>query len=117
MRCKIDGDGNDLAGIRLPEVQVPLATYTGWALRAAPQGNDGCEGSGQYIPFPRTKADRLARGDPRLSIEERYPDIETYSSLLRNAINNLERAGFLLPFDAEAMLKKNLSIAVSKSLV
>src|SRR6266852_7223889 len=51
---KTDGDGNDLAGIRLPEVQVPLATYTGWALRAAPQDNDGCEGSGQYIPFART---------------------------------------------------------------
>src|SRR5712691_10046747 len=105
---KTDADGNDLAGLRLPEVQVPLATYTGWALRAAPQDGDGCEGSGQYIPFPRTRADRLASGDPRLSIEERYPDIETYSSLLRNAINNLERAGFLLPFDAQAMLNKNL---------
>jgi hypothetical protein len=114
---KTDGDGNDLAGIRLPEVQVPLATYTGWALRAAPQDNDGCEGSGQYIPFARTKADRLASSDPRLSIEERYPDIETYSSLLRNAINKLERASFLLPFDAEAMLNKNLSNARSKSLL
>src|SRR5216683_7536864 len=114
---KTDVDGNDIAGIRLPEVQVPLATYTGWALRAAPQNDDGCEGSGQYIPFPRTKADRLASGDPRLSIEERYPDIETYSSLLRDAIDKLERAGFLLPFDAQAMLKKNLSNALSKSLL
>ena len=114
---KTDEDGNDLAGIRLPEIQVPLATYTGWALRAAPQDNDGCEGSGQYIPFARTKADRLASGDPRLSIEERYPDIETYSSLLSDAINNLERSGFLLPFDAEAMLNKNLSNALSKSLL
>ena len=114
---KTDGDGNDLAGVRLPEVQVPLATYTGWALRAAPQENDGCEGSGQYIPFARTKADRLSSGDPRLSIEERYADIETYSSRLRNAIDNLVRAGFLLPFDAEAMLKKNLTNAVSKALV
>jgi hypothetical protein len=114
---KTDGDGNDLAGLRLPEVQVPLATYTGWALRAAPQDNDGCEGSGQYIPFPRTKADRLSSGDPRLSIEERYPDIEAYSSRLRHAIDNLERAGFLLPFDAESMLKKNLTNAASKGLV
>ena len=72
-----------MAGIRLPEVQVPLATYTGWALRAAPQANDGCEGSGQYIPFPKTKADRLASGDPRLSIEERYGNVETYSSKLQ----------------------------------
>jgi hypothetical protein len=113
---KTDADGNDLAGVRLPEVQVPLATYTGWALRAAPQDNDGCEGSGQYIPFPRTKEDRLASGDPRLSIEERYPDVEIYSSLLRNAINKLERAGFLLPSDAQAMLNNNLRNAVSKGL-
>ena len=114
---KTDGDGNDLAGVRLPEVQVPLATYTGWALRAAPQDNDGCEGSGQYIPFARTKADRLSSGDPRLSIEERYADVETYSSLLRNAIDKLERAGFLLPPDAKAMLQKNLTSAGSRGLV
>ena len=113
---KTDADGNDLAGVRLPEVQVPLATYTGWALRAAPQDTDGCEGAGQYIPFPRTESDRLRSGDPRLSIEERYADVETYSALLRNAINKLERAGFSLPFDAEPMLQKNLRNAVSKGL-
>jgi Alpha/beta hydrolase domain len=114
---KTDRDGNDLAGVRLPEVQVPLATYTGWAVRAAPQENDGCEGSGQYIPFTRTKAERLLSGDPRLSIEERYADVETYSSLLRNAIDKLERAGFLLPPDAKAMLQKNLTNAGSRGLV
>jgi hypothetical protein len=51
-----------------------------------------------------------------LSIEERYADVETYSALLRNAINKLERAGFLLPSDAEPMLQKNLRNAVSKGL-
>jgi hypothetical protein len=96
---KTDADGNDIAGIRLPEVQVPLATYTGWAIRAAPQNDDGCEGLGQYIPFPKTKADRIASGDPRLSIEERYGNIETYSSKLRDAVDKLVRAGFLLPSD------------------
>jgi hypothetical protein len=114
---KTDADGNDIAGIRLPEVQVPLATYTGWALRAAPQDNDGCEGSGQYIPFPKTKADRLASGDPRLSIEERYGNVETYSSMLHNAINSLVRSGFLLPFDAEAALNKNLNNVVKSNLL
>ena len=113
---KTDADGNDLGGVRLPEVQVPLATYTGWALRAAPQDSDGCEGAGQYIPFPRTEADRLRSGDPRLSIEERYADVETYSALLRNAINKLERAGILLPSDAKAMLNENLRNAASKGL-
>ena len=62
---KTDADGNDLAGVRLPDVAVPLATYTGWALRSGPQANDGCEAAGQYIPFARTKADRMASGDPR----------------------------------------------------
>ena len=114
---KTDADGNDIAGIRLPEVQVPLATYTGWALRASPQDGDGCEGAGQYIPFPKTKADRLASGDPRLSIEERYGDYETYSSFLRKAIDNLVRSGFLLPSDAEAALNKNLNNVLNKNLL
>jgi hypothetical protein len=114
---RTDVDGNDIAGLRLPEVQVPLATYTGWALRAAPHNNDGCEGSGQYIPFPKTKADRLESGDPRLSIEERYGNFETYSSLLQNAINSLVRSGFLLPFDAEAAQSKNLNNVLRNSLL
>ena len=114
---RTDADGNDIAGIRLPEVQVPLATYTGWALRAAPQNNDGCEASGQYIPFPKTRADRLASGDPRVSIEERYANVETYASLLRNAINNLSRQGFLLPVDAETALNTNLNNVLSNDLL
>jgi hypothetical protein len=114
---KTDADGNDIAGLRLPEVQVPLATYTGWAVRAAPHDNDGCEGSGQYIPFPKTKMDRLASGDPRLSIEERYGDLETYSSLVEKAINGLVQSGFLLPADAEAARSKIVNSAVKASLL
>src|SRR5712691_3188645 len=114
---KTDKDGNDVAGVRLPEVQGPLATYTGWALRAGPQSPDGCEGSGQYIPFAKTKADRIASGDPRLSVEERYGNMETYSSMLRDAINSLVKAGFLLPFDAERALNKNLKAVTSNSLL
>jgi hypothetical protein len=114
---KTDADGNDIAGIRLPEVQVPLATYTGWALRAAPQNDDGCESSGQFIPFPRTKADRLASGDPRVSIEERYGSVETYSSLLQNAIDSLSGRGLLLPFDAVTALNKNLNNVLSNNLL
>jgi hypothetical protein len=114
---KTDADGNDVAGIRLPEVQVPLATYTGWALRAAPQNDDGCESSGQYIPLPKTKADRLANSDPRLSIEERYGDIETYSSKLLTAIDSLVKAGYLLPFDAERAFSKDLNAVQSNNLL
>jgi hypothetical protein len=114
---KTDADGNDIAGIRLPEVQVPLATYTGWGLRAGPHSNDGCEGSGQYIPFPKTKADRLASGDPRLSIEERYGNSATYSSLLRDAVNHLVRLGFLLPSDAERAFSQNLNNVLRNNLL
>jgi hypothetical protein len=71
---RTDSDGNDVAGIRLPEVAVPLATYTGWNLRAVPAGgDDGCDHWGQQIEFARTKAERTATGDPRPSLEERYP--------------------------------------------
>jgi hypothetical protein len=114
---KTDADGNDLAGIRLPEVQVPLGTYTGWALRAPPHNDDGCEGLGQYIPFPKTKADRIASGDPRLSLEERYGNVKTYASLMRNSIDRLVSAGFLLPFDAEQALNKNLDYVQRKNLL
>jgi hypothetical protein len=114
---KTDIDGNDIAGVRLPEVQVPFATYTGWALRAAPHASDGCEGSGQFIPFPKTKADRLASGDPRLSIEERYGDIDTYTSKLKSAIDSLERSGFLLPADAKAALNKNVDYVLKNNLL
>src|SRR4029078_245740 len=93
---------NDVAGGRLPEVQVPLATYTGWALRSGPQASDGCEGSGQYIPFAKTKAERLGSGDPRLSIEERYGNLDAYSSKLRKAIDSLVTSGYLLPADGNA---------------
>jgi hypothetical protein len=114
---RTDADGNDVSGIRLPEVQVPVATYTGWALRAAPQNDDGCEGSGQYIPFPKTKADRIASGDPRLSVEERYANFEIYSSKLHNAIDNLVKAGYLLPFDAERTLSKDLNNPQTNNLL
>ena len=66
----MDGDGNEVAGVRLPDVSEPLATYAGWNLRhpdmGAPDQLMGLLGS--TIPFPPTRADREASGDPRLSI-------------------------------------------------
>ena len=96
-----DADGNDIAGVRLPDVTVPLATYTGWALRAGPQANDGCEAAGQYIPFARTRADRLASGDPRLSVEERYPSFGQYHSAVMRAIDGLVKDRLMLCDDAD----------------
>ncbi len=94
---KTDADGNDIAGVRVPDVAVPLATYTGWALRA--DGLDGCDAAGQRLAFAKTKAERLASGDPRLSLEERYPDHATYVSQVRRAAEDLKAQRFLLDED------------------
>ena len=98
---KTDSDGNDIAGVRLPDVTVPLATYTGWALRSGPQANDGCESSGQYIPFAKTAADRAASGDPRPSVGERYPSFGMYRAAVRNAIDDLVKDRLMLCEDTD----------------
>jgi hypothetical protein len=99
---KTDADGNGLAGIRLPDISVPLATYTGWALRAAPPGaNEGCDAAGQKIDFRQTAAERLAAGDPRLSIEERYPTHSGYVNLVTAAANRLREDRLMLAEDVD----------------
>jgi hypothetical protein len=95
---KTDPDGNDIAGVRLPDLTVPLATYTGWALRSGPQANDGCESSGQFIPFAKTEADRGA--DPRPSVAARYPSFEGYHQKIRVAINDMVEERLMLCEDA-----------------
>jgi len=97
---KADADGNDIAGVRLPEVAVPVATYTGWALRA--DGLDGCDAAGQKIAFAKTKAERLAAGDPRPSLEERYADHAAYVSAVTRAAQALKADRFLLDEDVAA---------------
>jgi hypothetical protein len=102
---RTDPDGNGLAGIRLPQIAAPVATYTGWALRAGPAADDGCDGAGQQIPFPRTQAERTSTGDPRLSLEERYTDHDGYVKAVRRAVQRLLRERFLLREDAEQYLR------------
>ena len=97
---RVDEDGNELAGIRLPPVEAPVATTTGWGLRRDGFGlNDGCEGAGQYIPFSVTRAERLLVGDPRLSLEERYRTHDRYVEEVANAAQELMRQRFLLEPD------------------
>lgn len=99
---KTDADGNDIAGIRFPEIEVPIATYTGWAVRAADHaGNDLCDAAGQRIPFQWTKATRVAQGDPRLSIEERYDGHDSYVAAVTGAARALQRDRLLLEEDVE----------------
>jgi hypothetical protein len=108
---KTDSDGNDIAGVRVPSVTAPIATYTGWAQRAGSNSDpggatsivDGCDGSGQYIPFPDTTAHRLLTADPRPSLQERYGNAAgtnaNYVNAVTAAANALVSQRFLLPED------------------
>jgi hypothetical protein len=100
-----DADGNDVAGIRLPEVAVPVATYTGWGLRAFPSGaNEECDAAGQQINFVATKAERILSGDPRLSVEERYPTHDAYVALVTSVASGLRQQRLLLDEDVQAYI-------------
>jgi hypothetical protein len=114
---KTDVDGNDIAGIRLPDISVPLATYTGYAYRAPVTGDpvpmvDGCDASGQRIPFIQTKAERIAAGDPRLSVEERYPDHTMYVNLVSHAAHQLQAERLMLDMDVQSYITAAQSASV-----
>jgi len=110
---KTDADGNDLAGIRLPEVAVPLATYSGWGLRAN-AGDEGCDAAGQMIAFQPTKSAREATGDPRPSIQERYPNQESYVAKIEAAAEELRRQRLLLDEDVQRYLENAKKSSVVK---
>lgn len=102
---QVDADGNDLGGIRSVHTQVPIGTYTGWNLGRADRFEDGfCSLQGSFIPFASTRAEREASGDPRPSIEERYPTREAYVEAVRKAAKALVDARHLLPQDAAALV-------------
>jgi hypothetical protein len=101
----------------MPEVAVPVATYTGWALRSAAFGlNDGCEGTGQYIPFAPSAAARAASGDPRPSVQERYPSFSDYYYTLAAAIDNAVAQRMLLPADASTLFQAGLQRGLNAGL-
>jgi hypothetical protein len=101
-----DADGNDAAGVRFPDVAVPLATYTGYGFRAAGfAGPDLCDAFGQAIPFARTAAERAASGDPRPSIDERYPTHDGYVERVRAAAEALAQRRFLLAEDVDRFVQ------------
>jgi hypothetical protein len=101
---KVTADGIDLPGIQLPDVAVPIGTYTGWnLLRTAP--NDECSAMGSFIPFGVTRAQRLTAGDPRLSLEERYGTHSRYVAAVEAAAAQLVAERFLLPDDMKAYIE------------
>jgi hypothetical protein len=105
---QVDADGNELGGIHLPEISVPLATYTGWNLRDPSIGGASQRVSfeGSYLPFPKNVAEGKQSGDPRKSIAERYPNRGTYIEQFARATDGLIQQRWLLPEDREPLLER-----------
>ena len=107
LEMQVDADGNDLAGIRSVFLQTPIGTHTGWNLGRKDRFDDGlCNLQGSFIPFAATKAERIAAGDPRLSIEERYPTKDAYLTAFKKAAADLVAKRFLLPDDAALLVNR-----------
>ena len=101
----VDPDGNEVSGIRLPDLTVPLATYTGWNLRHPQMGaaDQLMSLMGATIPFPATRQERERRGDPRLSIEERYATRPTTWAACGKKLGASSKQGHLLEEDVELL--------------
>jgi hypothetical protein len=104
----VDSDGNDRAGIRMPELVVPLATQTGWNYRHESIGAADRLSSeiGSYFVFARTKAERENSGDPRLSIEERYRNKHDYVGRITQAALDLANKRYLLAADLPEIINQ-----------
>ncbi|MHB8575491.1 MAG: alpha/beta hydrolase domain-containing protein [Dehalococcoidia bacterium] len=99
----VDADGNELAGIRLPDVSVPVAAYSGWNPRHPETGGAGqlLDYLGSTVPFPATREQRARTGNPRRSIAERYRDRDDYVAQARTAAKHLAEQRYLLAEDVE----------------
>ncbi len=111
---RVDQDGNELGGVPTVQRDAPLGTYLGWNITAGPgePGYDNrpfhkgqvCNYVGGMVPFFKTKAQRLAAGDPRLSLEERYVTHAGYVAAVTAAANNAFDKGYLLAADRDALI-------------
>jgi hypothetical protein len=108
----VDEDSNEIGGISLPDLTVPVATYTGWNLRHEDIGNPelfiGISGglAGWTLPFPTTPEQRESSNDPRRSIQERYADREDYMGQVRQAAETLVDQGYMLAEDVAPVLER-----------
>lgn len=104
---KVDADGNEAAGVRLPDIAVPLATYTGWNEYKPPYpAGEIADRDGSCLPLPVDKAAREATGDPRPSIAERYKDGADYLAKVQAVVTQLMADRLLLAEDAERYLDR-----------
>jgi hypothetical protein len=104
---KTDSDGNEIGGIPSVLHRAPLGTYLGWNVTVSGYFKGrSCGFSGGWIPFAKTKEQRLASGDPRPSLEERYGTHERYVAKVREAAKRLVQERFLLPDDAARLIRE-----------
>ena len=112
----VDADGNEVGGVRLPAITAPLATYTGWNVRHPDIGGVGQVLSpggtlvGGGIPFAATRNERLATGDPRASIEERYGSREEYLAQVRECAEALVGSGYVLAEDVVGLVSQGAEV-------
>ena len=112
---KVNADGNEIGGIPVVLLEAPLGTYTGWNITAGGfHAGQLCNYAGGMVPFARTKAEREAGNDPRLSLEERYGSHAGFVDAVRKAADKVKASGFLLEKDAAAMVKAAESSNVLK---
>jgi hypothetical protein len=102
---RVNADGNELGGVPVVLLQAPLVTYLGWNITATGfHKGQVCNYQGGWIPFAKTKAERLENNDPRLSLEERYVSHSGYVAAVMAAAANAVAAGYLLQADADALI-------------
>jgi hypothetical protein len=104
---QVDADGNDIGGIRSVFVETPIGTYTGWNLNRKDRFENGmCNLQGSFIPFAATRAEREAAGDPRPSLQERYPSADVYRTRFESAADAFVQRRFLLADDARTLVER-----------
>lgn len=105
--CRVDADGNEADGVRLPDIAVPLATYTGWNEYKPPYpAGEIADRDGSCLPFAPDKAAREASDDPRLSIAERYKSGADYVAKVQDVVAALLADRLILPEDAETYVER-----------
>ena len=105
--CKVDADGNEAAGVRLPDIAVPLATYSGWNEYKPPYpAGELADRDGSCLPFAVDKAARRAAGDPRPSIAERYKSGADYVAKVQAVVSALQKDRLLLAEDAKSYIER-----------
>lgn len=104
---RLDIDGNEIAGIRSVQLMVPLGTFLGWNVqREGFSKGEGCGFAGGFIPFARTKSEREAKADPRLSLEERYRNQAGFVAQIKAAVSQHLKAGWLSAKDAAQLVNQ-----------